>query len=38
MEKGIKSWPIPVLVVLGLCLFSVGWILCFGRKKNSYEK
>lgn len=37
-QTGQLNWPIPVLVVLGLCLFSFGWVLRFGRKKNSYEK
>ena len=35
---GQLNWPIPVLVVLGLGLFSAGWALRFGRKKDSYEK
>lgn len=37
-QTGQLNWPVPVLVVLGLCLFSVGWVLRFGKKKNSYEK
>lgn len=37
-QTGQLNWPIPVLAVLGLCLFSVGWVLRFGRKKNGYEK
>lgn len=37
-QTGQLNWPIPVLVVLGLVLFSVGWLLRFGRKKNGYEK
>lgn len=37
-QTGQLNWPIPVLAVLGLCLFSFGWILRFGRKKNGYEK
>ena len=37
-QTGQLNWPIPVLVVLGLCLFSFGWVLRFGRKKNGYEK
>ena len=35
---GQLNWPIPVLVVLGLVLFSAGWLLRFGKKKDSYEK
>lgn len=37
-QTGQLNWPIPVLVVLGLGLFSFGWVLRFGRKKNGYEK
>lgn len=37
-QTGQLNWPIPVLAVLGLGLFSIGWVLCFGRKKGSYEK
>ena len=37
-QTGQLNWPIPVLVVLGLSLFSTGWLLRFGKKKDSYEK
>jgi len=37
-QTGQLNWPIPVLVVLGLVLFSTGWILRFGRKKDRDEK
>lgn len=39
-QTGQLNWPIPVLVTLGLGLFSIGWALRFGsgRKKDSYEK
>ena len=37
-QTGQLNWPIPVLAALGLCLFSVGWALRFGRKKNGYER
>lgn len=36
-QTGQLNWPIPVLAVLGLMLFSVGWILRFDRKRDSYE-
>lgn len=36
-QTGQLNWPIPVLVVLGLTLFTVGWVLCFGRKRESNE-
>lgn len=37
-QTGQLNWPIPLLAVSGLGLFSIGWVLCFGRKKNNYEK
>lgn len=37
-QTGQLNWPIPVLAVLGMTLFSVGWVVRFGKKKNSYEK
>lgn len=37
-QTGQLNWPIPVLVTLGLLLFSLGWFLRFGRKRISNEK
>ena len=37
-QTGQLNWPVPVLVVLGLALFSLGWGLRFGRRKDSHEK
>lgn len=37
-QSGQLNWPIPVLAVLGMMLFSVGWALRFRKKKNDYEK
>ncbi len=37
-QTGQLNWPIPILAVLGMCLFSTGWALRFGRKKNRYEE
>lgn len=37
-QTGQLNWPIPLLAALGLGLFSMGWVLCFGRKKCNYEK
>lgn len=37
-QTGQLNWPIPVLAVLGILLFSAGWVLRFGRKRDSYEK
>lgn len=36
-QTGQLNWPVPVLAILGLCLFSLGWLMRFG-KKNSDEK
>lgn len=37
-QTGQLNWPVPVLVVLGLSLFSIGWMLRFGARKNSREE
>ena len=37
-QTGQLNWPVPVLAILGLCLFSLGWLLRFGRKKDCDEK
>lgn len=37
-QTGQLNWPVPVLAILGLCLFSLGWLLRFGRKKDADEK
>ena len=37
-QTGQLNWPVPVLAIIGLCLFSLGWLLRFGRKKDGYEK
>lgn len=36
-QTGQLNWPIPVLTVLGLGLFAVGWALRFRGKKNDHE-
>lgn len=36
-QTGQLNWPIPVLAVLGLGMFSVGWLLRYG-KRNDDEK
>lgn len=36
-QTGQLNWPVPVLTVAGLILFSIGWVLRFG-KKNRYEE
>lgn len=35
-NTGQLNWPIPVLAVLGLCLFSIGWLLRFGKKDSDF--
>ena len=37
-QTGQLNWPVPVLAVSGLVLFTVGWFLRFGRKREDYEK
>lgn len=37
-QTGQLNWPVPVLAVLGMGLFSAGWMLRAGKKKGSYEK
>lgn len=36
-QTGQLNWPVPVLAVLGLLLFSAGWLLRFGKKRDSDE-
>lgn len=35
-QTGMLQWPVPVLVVLGLILFSVGWAEWY-RRRNYHE-
>ena len=37
-QTGQLNWPVPVLTVVGLLLFTAGWVLCFGRRKDGHEK
>lgn len=30
---GQLNWPIPLMTVVGLAFFIVGWMLCFGKKR-----
>lgn len=34
-QTGQLNWPVPVMVAVGLLLFSAGWILRFGKKKET---
>ncbi len=37
-QTGQLNWPIPLLVVAGLCLLSVGWLLRFGKQEHDGRK
>ena len=37
-QTGQLNWPIPLMAVAGLAFFTVGWVLCFGKKRERYEK
>jgi hypothetical protein len=37
-QTGQLNWPVPLMVVAGLALFVVGWVLCFGKKREQYEE
>lgn len=37
-QTGQLNWPVPVLAVLGLVLFSAGWMMRFGKKREYDEK
>jgi hypothetical protein len=36
-QTGQLNWPIPLMVASGLALFVIGWVLCFGKKRDYYE-
>ena len=33
-QTGQLQWPVPVLAVSGLLIFSLGWFLCFVKRKS----
>ncbi len=37
-QTGQLNWPVPVLTVLGLLLFSAGWALRFHKKRDAGEE
>lgn len=37
-QTGQLNWPIPLMLVGGVGLFIAGWMLCFGKKRERYEK
>lgn len=37
-KTGQLNWPVPLLAILGLCLFASGWVLRFGQRDETYEK
>ena len=36
-QTGQLNWPVPALAVGGLAVFTLGWYLRFGKKKEEYE-
>lgn len=36
-QTGQLNWPAPVMAALGILLFSIGWMLRFGKKEASDE-
>lgn len=36
-QTGQLNWPVPVLAVFGLLLFSIGWALRFGKGEKPHE-
>ena len=36
-QTGQLNWPVPLMAVAGIGLFIMGWVLCFGRKKDENE-
>lgn len=36
-QTGQLNWPVPILTILGLSLFTMGWILCFRRRRDHHE-
>ena len=36
-QTGLLRWPVPVLSVAGLLLFSLGWAEIYTKRKNKYE-
>lgn len=36
-QTGQLNWPVPLLALLGLLLFSIGWALRFGKRETPYE-
>lgn len=37
-QTGQLNWPVFVLAASGLVLFSIGWVMRFGKRRNCYEK
>lgn len=36
-QTGQLNWPVPLMAVAGLALFTFGWVLYFGKKRDRYE-
>lgn len=37
-QTGQLNWPVPLMTMGGLTLFVFGWYLCFGGRRERYEK
>ena len=37
-QTGQMNWPVPVLAVTGVILFTLGWMLRFRREREDYAK
>ena len=37
-DTGQLNWPIPVMALMGLTLFIIGWALCFRKRDDRYEE
>ena len=37
-QTGQLNWPVPLMAIGGLTFFAFGWLLCFGKKREEYEK
>lgn len=37
-QTGQLNWPVPLMAVGGLAIFTFGWVLFSGKKKEQYEE
>ena len=36
-QTGQLNWPVPMLAILGMTLFAVGWVMRFGKREDNEE-